>query len=71
MDDIDEAVDALTARGVRFERYDGMEQDDKGVFREEGPYIAGGRRRSFRGAATRSVMIRGKTPIDGGLLGAD
>jgi catechol 2,3-dioxygenase-like lactoylglutathione lyase family enzyme len=40
VDDIDKAVDALAARGVRFERYDGVEQDDKGVFREEGPYIA-------------------------------
>jgi catechol 2,3-dioxygenase-like lactoylglutathione lyase family enzyme len=40
LDDIDEAVDALAARGVRFERYDGVKQDDKGVFREEGPYIA-------------------------------
>jgi hypothetical protein len=25
---------------VRFERYDGFEQDDKGIFREQGPYIA-------------------------------
>ena len=40
VDDIDEAVDALAARAVRFERYDGVEQDDKGVFREQGPYIA-------------------------------
>ena len=40
VDDIDKAVDELTARGVRFERYDGMKQDDNGVFREEGPYIA-------------------------------
>jgi catechol 2,3-dioxygenase-like lactoylglutathione lyase family enzyme len=40
VDDIDEAVDNLGARGVRFERYDGLEQDDKGVFRQEGPYIA-------------------------------
>jgi predicted enzyme related to lactoylglutathione lyase len=40
VDDIDEAVDALAQRGVRFERYDGMEQDEKGIFREEGPYIA-------------------------------
>ena len=38
--DIDAAVDALTARGVRFERYDGFEQDEKGVFRDEGPNIA-------------------------------
>jgi pimeloyl-ACP methyl ester carboxylesterase/catechol 2,3-dioxygenase-like lactoylglutathione lyase family enzyme len=40
VDDIDEAVDALAGRGVRFERYESMEQDAKGVFREEGPYIA-------------------------------
>jgi catechol 2,3-dioxygenase-like lactoylglutathione lyase family enzyme len=40
VDDIDAAVDALTARGVRFERYEGMEQDEKGIFREAGPNIA-------------------------------
>ncbi len=41
---IDRAVDELTARGVRFERYDGFEQDEKGVARparpEDGPPIA-------------------------------
>jgi catechol 2,3-dioxygenase-like lactoylglutathione lyase family enzyme len=40
VDDIDKAVDELTARGVRFERYDGFEQDENGVFRGGGPYIA-------------------------------
>jgi catechol 2,3-dioxygenase-like lactoylglutathione lyase family enzyme len=40
VDDIDKAVDELASRGVRFERYDGMEQDEKGIFRAEGPYIA-------------------------------
>lgn len=40
VDDIDGAVEELTARGVRLERYDGMTQDEKGVMREEGPYIA-------------------------------
>lgn len=40
VDNIDEAVDALLARGVRLERFDGLEQDDRGVFRQEGPYIA-------------------------------
>ena len=40
VDDIDEAVDALTARGVRFDLHAGLKQDDRGVFREEGPYIA-------------------------------
>jgi hypothetical protein len=40
VDDIDEAVDELATRGVRFERYDGMDQDGKGIFRGGGPYIA-------------------------------
>lgn len=40
VDDIDAIVDTLVAQGVRFERYDGMEQDDRGVFRGEGPSIA-------------------------------
>lgn len=38
--DVDEAVDALLARGVRFERYEGMPQDDKGIMRGNGPDIA-------------------------------
>jgi catechol 2,3-dioxygenase-like lactoylglutathione lyase family enzyme len=40
VEDIDEAVDELSGRGVRFTRYDGFEQDEKGIFREGGPYIA-------------------------------
>jgi catechol 2,3-dioxygenase-like lactoylglutathione lyase family enzyme len=40
VDDIDAAVDALVARGVEFERYDAMEQDERGVMRAGGPYIA-------------------------------
>jgi catechol 2,3-dioxygenase-like lactoylglutathione lyase family enzyme len=44
VDDIDAAVDALSERGVRFERYDGAPQDDKGVMRGRsvgrGPDIA-------------------------------
>ena len=40
VDDIDAAVDGLAARGVRFERYDNLDQDEKGVFRGGGPYIA-------------------------------
>jgi catechol 2,3-dioxygenase-like lactoylglutathione lyase family enzyme len=40
VDDIDDAVDALVGRGVRFERYDHIKQDDRGIFRDEGPYIA-------------------------------
>jgi catechol 2,3-dioxygenase-like lactoylglutathione lyase family enzyme len=40
VDDIDRAVDELAERGVRFEKYDGFDQDEKGVFRGGGPYIA-------------------------------
>jgi catechol 2,3-dioxygenase-like lactoylglutathione lyase family enzyme len=42
VDDIDKAVDELTERGVSFERYDGFEQDDKGIARAlgGGPDIA-------------------------------
>jgi len=42
VDDIDRAVDELTARGVSFEQYgnDELPQDEKGVMREGGPLIA-------------------------------
>ena len=40
VDDIDAAVDELASRGVRFERYDGFGQDEKGIAREGGPPIA-------------------------------
>ena len=40
VDDIDAAVDGLTERGVSFERYEGFEQDERGIARAEGPYIA-------------------------------
>jgi catechol 2,3-dioxygenase-like lactoylglutathione lyase family enzyme len=40
VDDVEGTVDALAGRGVRFERYDGMDQDDKGILRGQGPLIA-------------------------------
>src|SRR5918998_2301963 len=40
VDDVEQAVDELTARGVQFEHYEGFEQDDKGIFRGDGPLIA-------------------------------
>ncbi len=40
VDDIEAAVDALAEQGVAFERYDGMEQDERGIMRAVGPYIA-------------------------------
>lgn len=40
VDDVDQAVDKLISRGVRFENYDDFEQDEKGIARGEGPLIA-------------------------------
>ena len=38
--DVEQAVDELAARGVRFERYEGFDQDEKGIARGQGPDIA-------------------------------
>ena len=38
--DVEAPVDALAGRGVRFERYEGFEQDEKGIARGQGPDIA-------------------------------
>ncbi len=38
--DVDAAVDALVAKGVAFERYPGLEQDERGIMRGHGPTIA-------------------------------
>jgi len=40
VDDIDAAVDELTSRGVSLERYDGFDQDERGIARGPGPMIA-------------------------------
>lgn len=37
--DIDATVDALAERGMTFERYEGIPQDDRGTAREYGPPI--------------------------------
>jgi predicted enzyme related to lactoylglutathione lyase len=40
VDDIDSAVDELSSKGVELERYEGFEQDEKGIARGPGPAIA-------------------------------
>ncbi len=40
VDDVEAAVDGLTERGVVFERYDGAQQDEKGISHGLGPDIA-------------------------------
>jgi predicted enzyme related to lactoylglutathione lyase len=38
--DVEAAVDGLAERGVELERYEGFDQDDKGIARGMGPNIA-------------------------------
>lgn len=40
VDDIQAAVGELTKRDVRFERYDGMDQDERGITRSGPPFAA-------------------------------
>ncbi len=40
VDDVDAAVDELASKGVELERYEGFEQDEKGIARGPGPHIA-------------------------------
>ncbi|MFN8215338.1 MAG: VOC family protein [Solirubrobacterales bacterium] len=40
VDDVEAAVDELAARGVECERYEGFEQDEKGIATGDGPPIA-------------------------------
>jgi catechol 2,3-dioxygenase-like lactoylglutathione lyase family enzyme len=40
VDDIGAAVGELAKRGVQFERYDGMDQDERGITRGGGAFIA-------------------------------
>jgi catechol 2,3-dioxygenase-like lactoylglutathione lyase family enzyme len=40
VDDIEKVVDELAERGVRFERYDDSNTDEKGIYRGQGPLIA-------------------------------
>jgi predicted enzyme related to lactoylglutathione lyase len=40
VDDIDQAIDELTARGVPIQRYEGIDTDDKGIYRGERRSIA-------------------------------
>jgi predicted enzyme related to lactoylglutathione lyase len=40
VEDVEKTVDELTARGVSFERYEGFDQDEKGINTGPGPRIA-------------------------------
>jgi predicted enzyme related to lactoylglutathione lyase len=40
VDDVEATVDELSSRGLSFERYDGFDQDEKGIMHGPGPHIA-------------------------------
>ena len=40
VEDVEQAVDELAAAGVTFERYEGFDQDARGIHRGGGPLIA-------------------------------
>jgi predicted enzyme related to lactoylglutathione lyase len=40
VDDVETAVDELGSRGIKFERYEGFEQDERGIAHAGGPDIA-------------------------------
>jgi catechol 2,3-dioxygenase-like lactoylglutathione lyase family enzyme len=56
VEDIDAAVDELTSRGVTFERYEGFEQDEKGIDRS-GP---GGGIAWFKDPAGNILSVHGE-----------
>jgi catechol 2,3-dioxygenase-like lactoylglutathione lyase family enzyme len=57
VDEVEATVDELTSRGVSFERYEGMEQDEKGISRAAGgPEIAW-----FRDPAGNILAVLEKT----------
>jgi catechol 2,3-dioxygenase-like lactoylglutathione lyase family enzyme len=56
VDEVEAAVDELTAKGVSFERYDGFEQDEKGIDRT-GP---GGGIAWFRDPAGNILSVHGQ-----------
>src|SRR4030088_3497179 len=64
VEDIDKAVDELAARGVRFEWYDGFEQDEKGIFRGGAAHCLGqGPRRQRAVRADRRESDRARRAL--------
>ncbi|MGD9734990.1 MAG: VOC family protein [Solirubrobacterales bacterium] len=57
VDDVEAAVDHLAGRGVEFERYEGFEQDEKGISRGPGPTIAW-----FKDPSGNVISVHGDPP---------
>ena len=57
VDDLDAVVDQLIAAGITMDRYDGFDQDEKGIDRSAGPGIAW-----FRDPAGNILAVTEQTP---------
>jgi hypothetical protein len=58
VDDVEAAVDHLAARGVEFERYEGSDQDEKGIAHGPGPDIAW-----FKDPSGNVISVHSKVPV--------
>ena len=58
VDDIEAAVDHLAGRGVEFERYEGFDQDEKGIVHGPGPDIAW-----FKDPSGNVLSLHSKVPV--------
>jgi catechol 2,3-dioxygenase-like lactoylglutathione lyase family enzyme len=58
VDDVEAAVDHLAARGVEFERYEGSDQDEKGIAHGPGPDIAW-----FKDPSGNVISVHSEVPV--------
>ena len=58
VDDVEAAVDHLAGRGVEFERYEGFDQDEKGIVHGPGPDIAW-----FKDPSGNVLSVHSKVPV--------
>jgi catechol 2,3-dioxygenase-like lactoylglutathione lyase family enzyme len=58
VDDVEAAVDHLAARGVEFERYEGSDQDEKGIAHGPGPEIAW-----FKDPSGNVISVHSEVPV--------
>jgi len=58
VDDVEAAVDYLAGRGVEFERYEGFDQDEKGITYGPGPDIAW-----FKDPSGNVLSVHSEVPV--------
>jgi len=58
VDDVEAAVDHLAGRGVEFERYEGFDQDERGIVHGPGPDIAW-----FKDPSGNVLSVHSEVPV--------